>query len=246
MTAEKPKPTEFTILVRNPNPTYAVPLPTGVAELGPEQSTQITVTAAKLPMYASCRHLVVEIVGDNSDQLATAAKDRASRTAEARERLAALKTTFEERRQDEQELEARLAAVEAEERESEGRDRAALLEAGRSPQETATSVLLEAGAKADEITALTFDLWGAQLRRLEAEAVYNDTLAVVAAADARAHQEKIQTAGEKVSEAQAELSRVKSEREGVEDLESRANRDAAEARDQLARLEASGPESIAL
>lgn len=245
MTApKKPEPTTVTLRVMN-HTKLEVPLPTGVDRLAPGESVEVTIPVSRAAQYTASQHFTVTKIGDNADQLAAAAAERKSRISDARDRLAALSKTLDDRRTEERELAERLSSLEAEEQAAEGRDRAALMEAGRSQEKTATSVLAESGIRTDEITGLTFDLWGANLRRHEAEAVYNDALAVVAVDDARLHREKIAAADEAVKDAQAHAQLVRDEVVGLEDRESRAKREAAEARRQLARLEATGPERVA-
>lgn len=242
----KPKPTAYTIRVTNPQ-KYEVPIPfqSGRSDkLQPGETIAVAVAATKLRQFTANASYQVEVIGNNSDQIAAAKQDRANRIKDARERLDSLRETLNERRAEEREITDRLTALEAEERDAEGKDRAAMMEAGRDPHTTAAGVLSSAGVRADEIKGLRFDEWGAQLHRLEADAAYNDALAVVSASDVEIHRTKITEAEVVVEKAKNDLVFVQDAREGLEAEQVRAKRDAQAARRKLASLEASGPQRV--
>lgn len=247
MTTEmkRPKPTTITLRVTNPG-QVELPLPTsGYEKIGPGQTTTLTVPVQKLLQVTANSQLEVERIGDNAAQLLAAEQDRANRIKDARDRLDNLRETLNERRAEEQEIAGRLAALEAEEKAAGDADRAALRAAGRSPQATATGVLVSTGATSDERRGLRFDLWGAELHRLEAEAAFNDAASLVAADETVKLRRRVAAAERALEEAQTE---VESAREAADQEAARPDELSQKARilrSKIARLEASGPEQAA-
>lgn len=244
-TKPKPKPTSYRVRLHNPQ-KYELAIPTSAYEkIGPGQTTTLTVSARQLSQFTANASYQVEVIGNNSDALAAAEWDRVNRIRDARDRLDNLRETLSERRAEEQEISERLKALESEEEAAGDADRAALRAAGRSPQATATGVLVSTGATSDERRGLRFDLWGAELHRLEAEAAFNDAASLVAADETVKLRRRVAAAERALEEAQTE---VESAREAADQEAARPDELSQKARilrSKIARLEASGPEQAA-